>query len=228
MSIAALVTMSRKYGSNPEYVLAGGGNTSFKDTHFIYVKASGNALATIDEDGFVKLERAKLDKIFENRYSEDFDEREKEVLADMLAARCPGEEHKRPSVEALLHHILPYSLVLHLHPTVVGGLVCSEKGKEFFDNNFSDDGIWIEPTMPGYILSVKVNEALEAFKAAHNKLPLYIFLENHGVFTGGTTLLEIEYRMSRLYEKLESNITSKPDYPSANTTLRRLPFSLPL
>ena len=30
-NLNALASMSNKYGSNPEFVLAGGGNTSFKD-----------------------------------------------------------------------------------------------------------------------------------------------------------------------------------------------------
>ena len=38
MSLEKLVLMSNKYGSNPDYVLAGGGNTSFKDEEFLYVK----------------------------------------------------------------------------------------------------------------------------------------------------------------------------------------------
>ena len=35
------------YGSNPAYVLAGGGNTSVKDETTLYVKGSGTQLATI-------------------------------------------------------------------------------------------------------------------------------------------------------------------------------------
>ena len=70
MSIESLITMSRTYGSNPEYVLAGGGNTSFKDDKYMYVKASGSALSTITEDGFVKMDREKLNVIFTKKYSE--------------------------------------------------------------------------------------------------------------------------------------------------------------
>ena len=36
-----LVEFSRKYGSDPELVLAGGGNTSMKENGVLYVKGSG-------------------------------------------------------------------------------------------------------------------------------------------------------------------------------------------
>ena len=47
MELSTLVKMSNTYGSNPAYVLAGGGNTSVKDDTTLYVKGSGTQLATI-------------------------------------------------------------------------------------------------------------------------------------------------------------------------------------
>ena len=47
MDLSTLVKMSNTYGSNPAYVLAGGGNTSVKDETTLYVKGSGTQLATI-------------------------------------------------------------------------------------------------------------------------------------------------------------------------------------
>ena len=38
MDLSILVKMSNTYGSNPAYVLAGGGNTSVKDDTTLYVK----------------------------------------------------------------------------------------------------------------------------------------------------------------------------------------------
>ena len=43
MSVQSLVEMSNRYGKNPDYVLAGGGNTSFKDAQYLWAKASGAA-----------------------------------------------------------------------------------------------------------------------------------------------------------------------------------------
>lgn len=58
-----LSKMSNTYGSNPAYVLAGGGNTSVKDDTTLYVKGSGTQLATIKAEEFVEMSRARLNEI---------------------------------------------------------------------------------------------------------------------------------------------------------------------
>lgn len=63
MDLSTLVKMSNTYGSNPAYVLAGGGNTSVKDDTTLYVKGSGTQLATIKAEEFVKMDRARLNEI---------------------------------------------------------------------------------------------------------------------------------------------------------------------
>ena len=70
-AIKALIEMSHRYGSDPEFVLAGGGNTSYKTEDTLYVKGSGTALATISESGFVKMDRKKLSAMLELKYSEN-------------------------------------------------------------------------------------------------------------------------------------------------------------
>ena len=62
-----LVAMSNKYGRDSRYVLAGGGNTSYKDEKFLYVKGSGTALATIQAENFVVMYRDRLDAMLVKR-----------------------------------------------------------------------------------------------------------------------------------------------------------------
>ena len=71
-----LVKISQFYGSDSRYVIAGGGNTSYKNADTLWVKASGHALATITEDGFAVLDRKKLNVISEKQYSSDTATRE--------------------------------------------------------------------------------------------------------------------------------------------------------
>ena len=78
-----LIDISRHYGDDPAYVIAGGGNTSFKNEERIWIKASGIPLAGIEESGFVCLSRELLGKIEVNSYSEDPVQREEEVKAHM-------------------------------------------------------------------------------------------------------------------------------------------------
>ena len=98
MNLETLCRFSHKYGANPEFVLAGGGNTSAKNAKTLVIKGSGSALATIEPDQFVKLDRAKLNAMWDKTYPEGEAEREAAVLADLMAARAFGEEK---SVRAL-------------------------------------------------------------------------------------------------------------------------------
>ena len=45
MELSTLVKMSNTYGSNPAYVLAGGGNTSVKDDTTLYVRSKQKNLS---------------------------------------------------------------------------------------------------------------------------------------------------------------------------------------
>ena len=204
MYLNHLTSMSNRYGANPDYVLAGGGNTSYKDEKCLYVKASGTALATITPAGFVKMDRASLHGIFAKEYPQDAQAREAEVLQDMQAARCPGEEAKRPSVEALLHHILPWAYVLHIHPASVNGMTCGKDGKEACAQLFPG-AVWMEQIMPGYILA---KEALSRINADTRLL----FLENHGVFIGGESVEEIDQAVSQMNTTLNAVIKRHPDF----------------
>ena len=80
--LSVLCEFSHKYGSNPDFVLAGGGNTSAKDDDYLYIKGSGSSLATIKPEQFVKMDRAKLASMWQKDYPAAEDEREAAVLAD--------------------------------------------------------------------------------------------------------------------------------------------------
>ena len=83
--ISDLIAVSRRYGGDSRFVLLGGGNTSQKIGDVMYVKASGCALGTIAEDGFVAMSLPRLQEIWEKTYPANVDEREKLVLQDMMA-----------------------------------------------------------------------------------------------------------------------------------------------
>ena len=112
-----LIQISQFYGKDSRFVIAGGGNTSYKTADKLWVKASGSALATITEDGFAVLDRQKLQVLSERQYSENTAEREEQVKND-LAAACISQG-KRPSVETSMHNVINYAFVVHLHPTAV-------------------------------------------------------------------------------------------------------------
>ncbi len=181
MNLETLCKFSHKYGSNPEFVLAGGGNTSCKNSKELYIKGSGSSLATILPEQFVRMNRKKLNAMWDKKYSKSEAKREAEVLEDMMAARAFGEESKRPSVETLLHNLFPQTYVLHGHPAKVNGITCSKKGEATVKKLFPD-AVWVESTRPGYTLAVLCREKLAEYEKKNKKPANILFLQNHGIF----------------------------------------------
>lgn len=206
--IEDLIAISRKFGQDSRFVIAGGGNTSYKDENRLWVKASGHALATITEDGFAVLDRALLNEMGEKAYNEDTAIREEQVKNDLSVA-CITKD-RRPSVETSLHNCMGFAFVVHLHPTLVNGLMCSVNAeaacKEIFPN-----ALYIEYTDPGYTLFKKVYDRIKAYKAEKGKEPQVIFLQNHGIFVGGDTTAEIEGIYSEVLGKLEAKVAALPE-----------------
>ncbi len=206
--IEDLIAISRKFGQDSRFVIAGGGNTSYKDENRLWVKASGHALATITEDGFAVLDRALLNEMGEKAYNEDTAIREEQVKNDLSVA-CITKD-RRPSVETSLHNCMGFAFVVHLHPTLVNGLMCSVNAEAACKEIFPD-ALYIEYTDPGYTLFKKVYDRIKAYKAEKGKEPQVIFLQNHGIFVGGDTTAEIEGIYSEVLGKLEAKVAALPE-----------------
>ena len=82
--INELIEVSKYYGNNKEFVIAGGGNSSFKEEQTIWIKASGQSLADMSEESLVTLSREKLRVISSAVYSDDPSAREEQVKTDMF------------------------------------------------------------------------------------------------------------------------------------------------
>lgn len=211
MSTEILVEFSNRYGKNPAFVLAGGGNTSCKTADTLWIKGSGTSLAAIKEEGFVKMDRAKLAAIWKNTYSADQAEREAAVLADMMAARLPGEEAKRPSVETLLHDLFPQTYVLHVHPSAVNALTCSAGGESAMKAMFPD-AVWVNECEPGYILAANCREKLAAHKAETGSDADVVFLQNHGIFFAADDGTALDAIVADVMNKIDEKFPVKPDF----------------
>lgn len=210
--IEDLIAISRKFGQDSRFVIAGGGNTSYKDENRLWVKASGHALATITEDGFAVLDRALLNEMGEKAYNEDTAIREEQVKNDLSVA-CITKD-RRPSVETSLHNCMGFAFVVHLHPTLVNGLMCSVNAEAACKEIFPD-ALYIEYTDPGYTLFKKVYDRIKSYKAEKGKEPQVIFLQNHGIFVGGDTTAEIEGIYSEVLGKLEAKVAALPEGDTA-------------
>lgn len=208
MIIDRLVEFSNLYGSNEELVLAGGGNTSAKDGDVMYIKGSGTRLADITAEGFVKMSRSKIAEIFTKTYPESDGEREALSLADLMAAKLPGQENKRPSVETTLHSLFPHTFVLHLHPALVNGITCSLDGEKTAKELFGDGVLWVEPCKPGYTLAKKCNDELKAYKEKLGRDADFLLLANHGIFLANNTVDGLGEMLCYVMAKIRS-VTEK-------------------
>jgi len=210
MNLETLIEISRRYGADPDYVLAGGGNTSLKDGDVIAVKASGALLGTIDENGFVQLSLSKLRALFDMALPSDSEAREKIVLEKLLEARLPGQT-RRPSVETLLHALFPYRFVIHLHPALVNGMLCSRQALSAAETLFRNEASVLPYITPGYILADAVRRVFEHRTSSGMSPPKILFLQNHGVFVAADSVEEIEALYAHIFETLKAKVQPLPE-----------------
>ncbi|KPK84782.1 MAG: hypothetical protein AMS27_09035 [Bacteroides sp. SM23_62_1] len=208
--IDKLVEISRFYGSQKESVLAGGGNTSYKDMNKIWVKASGISLSSITRERFVVLRRDKLDAISTRKYDSNPDKRERQVKEDLHLARINPDDPLRPSVETSFHNLIRYAYVVHLHPTLVNGLLCSRDSADLTLKLFGREALYIPYTDPGYTLFKKIENELRGYRKQHNKDPNIIFLENHGLFISNDDPEEIRRTYDSIIRTISRQLEVKP------------------
>jgi NAD(P)-dependent dehydrogenase (short-subunit alcohol dehydrogenase family)/rhamnose utilization protein RhaD (predicted bifunctional aldolase and dehydrogenase) len=144
------------------------------------------------EDGLVALSRERLHVISTNNYPDDPSAREELVKGDMFKSILEPGKNRRPSVETSLHEVINYKYVVHLHPTLINGLLCSRNAKSLTQKLFSDTVLFVPYTDPGYILFKKLEAEILQYRHKFSHDPKIIFLENHGVFVGADSTAEIK------------------------------------
>ncbi len=171
------VFSSNLLGRSDKLVLHGGGNTSVKTTidgeEILLVKGSGWDLVSIKAEGFspVKmstlLEMAKLEALSDT----DMVAGQKEAMIDNSAPN--------PSVEAILHALIPFKVVDHTHADAVVTISNSINGKEYIEKLYPNFLI-VPYIMPGFILAHEIYKMTRDFDwdACEG-----IILLNHGIFT---------------------------------------------
>ena len=211
MDLRELIRLSNKYGSSPDLILAGGGNTSVKDADTLYIKCSGVSLKTIDAQGFVPVSRALLSFTLTKQYPEDDTGREAAFLEDVMAARVLPGETRRPSVEAMLHSLFEQRYVVHLHPALVNGLTCATQGKARMTQLFGESAVWVPATRPGLMLGRLCHSIMSEYKTRTGKDVQLAFMENHGVFVAADTPEEADAILENVLGTLKAALTSHPD-----------------
>lgn len=202
---SSLIELSRRYGKDPHWVIGGGGNVSIKEGDYIWVKASGFRLETLDPEGFVQMNLPFLRSLATKEYPSSVGERERMAKEDLFAARSPQFQEKRPSVETVMHALFPHRIVFHTHPTLVNGIACSVEGKKAVATIFGEEVLWIPVINPGITLAQYLYGQIATYKNTHRGLyPFAVIIQNHGLLAYGDTLEEIV----RSHDEMQNRILS--------------------
>lgn len=184
--------------------MGGGGNTSVKLRDHILVKASGTALSGINSDGFVDLDRAALEALLDRDLGPSRLGRETEFKAAILASRRAPGRGQRPSVESLLHHLMPGTFVAHLHANLVNQFSCCREGKRLVLAKLGGQVSWVDLVDPGFALAKALQVELAAFARSTGRPgPKAVILQNHGLVVSGSTPDEVTGNVDWLLASLD-------------------------
>lgn len=224
---------SQLLGREPSLVLHGGGNTSVKlevpdffgdPTEVLYVKGSGWDLASIEPAGFSPVRLDVLKRMAALDALTDADMVREQRVA-MLDPSAPN-----PSVEAILHAVIPFRYVDHTHADAVVTLTNTPDGEARIRALYGDRVLYIPYVMPGFVLAREVYRLTK--DVDWSKVEGMVLL-HHGVFSFADDARESYERMIRLVDEAERSLSehgaidapatgegARPD-PIALATLRR-------
>jgi len=206
--LAMRVYTSRLLGRSDELVLHGGGNTSVKSTQtnifgqeedILFVKGSGWDLKTIEEEGFSPARLETLLRLGKLPSMTDT-EMARELKASMTNPNAPS-----PSIEAILHALIPCKFVDHTHTDAVVALSNSPKGKEILEALYGETVLILPYIMPGFVLATQVYEATKDIDWANLE---GIVLMHHGLFTFNDDAKESYDKMIELVTQAEDHLKS--------------------
>ena len=178
-------------GKDPLLVQGAGGNVSWKDGDTLWVKASGTWLADAEaKDTFIPVDLDDLRQAIANKNFH-------------AIPKVVGNSKLRPSIETLLHALMPHKVVVHLHAVeILAHLVRADPVAEF--KKLIGGAIkWccVGYFKPGAELAEAVSENLLQQPDAD-----VVFLQNHGVVIGGTSVTDIEIILQSLVSLLQNTL----------------------
>jgi rhamnose utilization protein RhaD (predicted bifunctional aldolase and dehydrogenase)/NAD(P)-dependent dehydrogenase (short-subunit alcohol dehydrogenase family) len=174
------VYATRLLGADPSLVLHGGGNTSVKTAvpdfdgqpiNALCVKGSGWDMATIQPPGLPAVRLDALIRISQmpTLTDEDLVRLQRRALLDPAAPN--------PSIEAVLHAIVPEKFVDHSHANALVALTNQPDGEAIIRDLFPQ-AVVVPYVMPGFALARDCKRILQGSRIPHGMILL-----KHGLFT---------------------------------------------
>jgi len=203
------VYTSQLLGAEADLVLHGGGNTSVKgeltnvfgETEpVLFVKGSGWDLRTIEAAGFPAVKMNYLLRLSELDSLSD-SEMMRQLRLALLDPKAPT-----PSVEAILHALIPHKFVDHSHADAVVAISNSPDGEAMLQEIYGDEVLILPYTMPGFILAKQVAQATASVEWSSLR---GIILLHHGIFTFDEDAQASYSTMIELVSKAEQYLDEK-------------------
>jgi rhamnose utilization protein RhaD (predicted bifunctional aldolase and dehydrogenase)/NAD(P)-dependent dehydrogenase (short-subunit alcohol dehydrogenase family) len=207
--LGARVYTSRLLGADKSLVLHGGGNTSVKlrekdifgeERDVLYVKGSGWDLETIEPEGFVPLPLAYMQRLPSLASMSDA-QMVNELNTHVLRAGAPS-----PSVETLLHALLPHRYVDHTHADAVLAVSNAPEGEKRMRDIYGERVAVIPYAMAGFQLAALF---ARAFPRQAGAKTIGVVLLSHGIVSFGAEARESYERMIELVSLAEAYLERK-------------------
>jgi rhamnose utilization protein RhaD (predicted bifunctional aldolase and dehydrogenase)/NAD(P)-dependent dehydrogenase (short-subunit alcohol dehydrogenase family) len=221
------VYSSRLLGAEADLVMHGGGNTSVKVTEpdlfghpieLLYVKGSGSDLALVTDRDFAPV---RLDALHALAGLERLSDTE---MGEQLRLATVRADAPAPSVEAILHALIPARYVDHTHADAVLTITNSPKGRKHIEELYGDSAIVVDYVMPGFALA---RRCAQTFSTSQSEGTIGIVLMNHGLFSFGDSARESYDRMIHLVTQAEHYLEERnawrlpmSDMPSLSPSFR--------
>jgi rhamnose utilization protein RhaD (predicted bifunctional aldolase and dehydrogenase) len=194
---------SRLLGGEKALVMVGGGNTSVKlrenGEDILYVKGSGADLADATEKDFAPVRLAMVRPLIER------DAMSNAEMGAQFRAALTDPQAPRPSIETLLHAILPFKWVEHTHADAVLAVANTAHGERHLRTALGDAVVIVPYRHSGFELAKACHEAFQREASAKT---IGMVLMHHGLFAFGASARESYERMIALVTRAEDYLKS--------------------
>ena len=218
------VYTSRLLGRDRSLVLHGGGNTSVKlrekslfgeEQDVLYVKGSGWDLETIEAAGFTPVDLAYVRRLAQLPALSD-PQMVNELATHSLRAGAPA-----PSVETILHAILPHKYVDHTHADAVLSVSNAPDGEQRVREIYGERVVVIPYLMAGFDLAAY---CAREFPKQAGRSTVGMVLLSHGIFSFAADARESYELMIELVSMAEEYLQRKKAWHVAAGPASKAPF----
>jgi rhamnose utilization protein RhaD (predicted bifunctional aldolase and dehydrogenase) len=213
-----VVELSRRFGLDPQFSRAGGGNSSVKADGVLFIKPSGVSLGSLTSDSLVPLNIEPLLGSLNADPEAGSAAGSETVMQVAMLARLRPVGERRPSVECLFHALIPQRFVLHTHPTVINAVCCARDGARIAAELFGDTALWVPYVDPGLPLARAISEARRRFEQRTGRAaPDIVLLQNHGLIVAGDDAQDVAHASVEAVQAVGRHLDRLGGVPSGST-----------